>query len=187
MKFVGKSMWRGLVQALGVAAVLSGSLGAAQAQDFEPTALRHWSLKAGVFLPSDSTLSGQTNSTWTQIGLEYDPHFRTMPLNGKVVFGSDFTWSSSAFAIPLAVRILWPVTPEDSKVSAYGGLGAAIYFINTPNLGQTIQPGMQFIFGVNLSERVFIEGQYDWVSGFTDNLANSIRVDGIKAQIGFRF
>lgn len=177
---------RGLWRVAALAVLCATAPASLRAQDFEPAEPSTWAIKAGIFLPSNGTLKQQTNDIWTQVGLMYTPNFRTRLLNGDVQFGADFAWESSSFAIPLYARIVWPLSDESFRYQVYGGVGGAVYFINSPNISSTVQAGAQFVLGIHLSRNWFAELQYDWVSGYSDNLSNSVRVDGLKLQLGWR-
>jgi hypothetical protein len=179
---LGRALWR----TAALAVLCAGFSVTAKAQDYEPAEPSTWAIKAGVFLPSEGTLKSQTNNVWTQVGLLYTPNFRTRLLSGDVQFGADFAWEGSSYAIPLYARIIWPLSDEAFRYQVYGGIGAGVYFINSPNISSTVQGGAQFVLGVNLNRNWFAEVQYDWVSGYSDNLSNSVRVDGLKLQIGWR-
>lgn len=191
MNAARKFAWRGAGLVLGTLALALCSAGTARAQDFEPLPVHPWSVKLGLFIPTNGSLKDQVADTWWYAGVDYKPNLRYRPLSGDVHLGVDFAFrdqgSKSVFSIPLLAKILWPITPTESRIRAYGGLGAGLYFINTRFIGGTTQPGLQFVAGVDLTERLFAEVAYDWVGGFTDDLGAGIRVDGVKLAGGVRF
>jgi len=172
------------------AMLLLAAAGVAQAQDEEPVEYR-WGLKAGFFYPTNNNLRDQASDFWWRVGVDYYPHFRFRPLNGDVFFGIDFAWRDHGgkgfFTIPLTVKIAWPITSPESRLRVYGGGGLGVCSINTAFIGATTQPVGQFFLGVDINERVFLEANYDWVGGFTDNIGTGIRTDGLSVSVGTRF
>ena len=106
-------------------------------------------------------------------------------------FGVDLAFrdvgSKQVFAVPVLLKLIWPITAVGGKMRLYGGIGAGPYVINTPHIGATIQPGLQLVGGVDMNSRWFVEATYDWVAGYTDNLGFGNRVDGVKTSLGYRF
>ena len=182
------SLWRVWPCAAVVGAVLVAP-SVARAQGDEPVRYE-WSLKAGAFIPTQATLSREAAEPWWYFGADFNPKFRYRPLGGEVYFSLDFSGrdggGGSYFSIPLSVRVKWPLTPEESSLKAYGGLGVGVFFINTGYSTGSIQPGGKFFLGVDLSEKWFVELNYDWVGGFTNKLDQGIRVDGVTALLGYR-
>ncbi len=149
------------------------------------------SLKIGAYYPVHGTMRSQTASEWWYLGLDVDPGFRYKPANGTVHFGADFDFRQSqgrgVFATPLLAKVLWPITPAGEEIRLYGGLGPGVYFINSRHSGQVVKPGLQFVAGLDLGERVYVEAAYDWVSAYYDDLGTPLRSDAIKVALGIRF
>jgi opacity protein-like surface antigen len=186
-----RSVRRAVGLASGFALLLLCVTGMARAQDIEPIKPRSYAVKAGGFLALDGNLKDQTSDLWWFVGLEYHPNFRHRLLNGDVYFGVDFSFRDSGgktvFSLPLLAKIVWDLTPSAAHTHIYAGLGGGIYFINTRFIGATTQPGLQVIAGVNVTENIFVEVNYNYVSGFTDERLNGLRVDGLNFSIGHRF
>jgi hypothetical protein len=186
-----KAMKRSLWKAVAFTAMLLYVAGVAQAQDVEPAATKGISVKAGAFFPTHGSLKNQASSVFWAAGADYHPRFRHRLLNGEVVFGAEIAWrdygGKMVFVLPLTAKLLWTITPPDARIRFYGGLGGGIYFINTPFLGGTTQPGVKFVAGADITPHIFLELHYDYVSGFSDNLGSSVRVDGLTTYLGYRF
>ena len=189
-RFNLRGLFMGALTVLSALAVLSLS-GAARAQDPEPVETHQWALRAGAFFPTQGTLRNQSGSPYYNFGIDYNPNLRTRPAGGQVYFSVDFKFRESGgltyLTIPLTANVVWNLTPATSSYRLYGGLGAGIYFINTGFIGGTAQPGARFIVGADFSEYYFVELNYDYVGGFTDNRGNGLRVDGLTFSVGRRF
>lgn len=191
-RFARRGAWtRNCLRAIGAAALLLCALDVARAQDVEPLVPHRWDIKAGVFFPTQGTLHRQAGTPYYVIAADYFPQFRYRPLHADVALGVDLMWRSkgnlSFLTVPLTAKLLWTISPSDWPVRVYGGLGPGVYFINTGFIGETTQAGLKFVAGVDLTQRWFLEANYDWVGGFTDDLGNGVRVDGLTFTAGFRF
>jgi hypothetical protein len=188
---IGTAVRRARGAVWGAALLVLCTAGTARAQDVEPLPERTWAIKAGAFFPTQGALRNQSGSPYHYIGVDFNPNLRYKPLSASTVFSAEFMWRDSGgktfLTIPLTLRLLWNITPMESRFRVYGGLGGGIYFINTGFIGGTTQAGMKFTLGVDLNERWLIETNYDWVSGFSDNLGNGIRVDGLTFALGYRY
>lgn len=164
----------------------------AQAQDTEPAAVHKWAVKAGAFFPTNGTLRSQSGTPQMSLGVDYNPNFRYHLHGGTVSFGGELIYRENSgkkyLTIPVVAKVTWDLVQlMEGKFRVYGGVGGGAYFINTGFIGGTTQPGAQFVLGANLNERLFVELNYNYVSGFSDNLGNSVRVDGLNFYIGTRF
>lgn len=171
------------------AALLLGATGVASAQDVEPV-VRRWGVKVGAFLPLNGTLRNQADDIGWSAGLEYYPNFRARPLNGDIYFALDFAGSDSGagfLSSSLSTRIVWLLNAPEARYRVYGGVGVGAAIINTGFIGATTQPIGKIILGVDVTDRLFLEANLDWVGGFTDNLGNGVRTDGVSVSVGARF
>jgi hypothetical protein len=136
-------------------------------------------------------MKNQASGGWFHGGIDFYPNFHSKVLGGDAYFGADFNFregnGGSTFSIPIHAKIKWNVTPIESHVKLYLGAGIGAYFTNTRFMGGNIQPGVKFIVGVNLSERWFVEANYDYVGGFTDSNGNGLRIDGLTFAAGYKF
>ncbi|NLI00737.1 MAG: hypothetical protein GX446_14735 [Chthonomonadales bacterium] len=177
------------VVAVGVMVMIAGSASVARA-DSDETGLTV-SAKLGVFYPVHGTMRSQTAREWWYVGVDLDPGFRYKPANGTVHFGVDFDYRDAqgrgVFTIPLLAKVTWPITTSEEEPRLYGGLGPGAYFINSRYSGAVLRPGMQFVAGVNLGDRAFVEAAYDWVGAFYDDAGTPVRADALKFAIGIRF
>ena len=149
------------------------------------------SAKIGPFYPVHGTMRSETAREWWYLGVEVDPVFRYKPANGTVRFAADFDFRDAqgrgVFTIPLLAKVTWPIATSESGTRLYGGLGPGVYFINSRYSGAVVKPGLQFVAGVNLGQRVFVEAAYDWVSAFYDDNDTPLRADAVKIALGIRF
>jgi hypothetical protein len=176
--------------ALALSFLAAGST--ARAQDIEPPFARRTALKIGAFLPSNGTYKSAVGSMLPTIGLDFNPAITSPVPNSIVSLGAEFRWKSSGgrnnLTIPVTARLLFDLTRnEESQNQTYAGIGGGLYFINVPFKSGTTQPGIKLLAGVNFGTDYFVEANYDFVSGFSNNLGQSLRVDGISLSIGRRF
>jgi hypothetical protein len=168
-----------------------GFAATARAQDPEPVEPHKWDVRLGAFFPTQGALRSQSGSPYYVVGFDYNPNFRYQPASGNVFFSVDFKWRDSGgstfFTIPLAANIAWNVTPDTSPVRVWAGLGVGIYFINTQFIGGTTQPGGRFFVGADITDRYFVQLDYDYVGGFTDSHNFGLRTDGLTVTAGRRF
>lgn len=173
------------------ALALVGFGGAARAQD-EETLPRTWSLKVGAFISNNGGMKDQAGDTWYYVGADFFPNFKVRPLRGDIHIGLDAAFRGAGGAdfhsVSLSGKLIWPITdPSASQYHVYGGFGLGLYFISTAFLSDLTTVGGKFILGVDITNRYFIEFNYDYVSGFTDNLGNALRADGVTIAGGVRF
>lgn len=177
-----------LARTLGLALLLASAAGSARAQG---AVAGKWALKAGGFFPTQGTLRNQSGSPYYVAGVEYDPNLRYKLMGGRISLGAEFMYresnSQGFLTIPLTAQVTWNVTPPESRFRVYGGLGGGAYVIETAFQGTTLQPGAKFIVGVDVTDRWFLEANYHYVSGFTDNGGNGIKNNGLSLLIGFRY
>ena len=158
-----------------------------KAQDSEPIVPATWSVKLGVFMPSNGNAKRAGTSTWWAMGVDYNCPTRMKPLNAEIHLGVDVNTHGDATIVPVTVKMIWPFHTADSPFRAYVGLGAGLYFTNFPHGGNTVQPGVKAIVGVDISKKMFIEANYDYAAGFSNNLGQGLRADGLTAAVGVRF
>ncbi|MEP6756499.1 MAG: hypothetical protein ABJA67_13420 [Chthonomonadales bacterium] len=162
----------------------------ARAQDPEPREAHTLSFKLGAFTPTNGTLRNDSGTPYLALGVDYDPNLRFKLAGGNIVFGLDFLYRTSGgkkyLTIPITVKSLWNLTSMESRFHFYGGIGGGIYIINTGFIGATTQIGAKFIAGVDITQRIFAEVNYDYIGGFSDNLGRGVRADGITLWLGFR-
>jgi hypothetical protein len=177
--------------ALAAIVTLVCSTTAARAQDVEPAKHRQFAVKLGTFLPCDGALKTQSDNAWWYVGIDYLPNFRYRLLNSQVGFDVDLRFRDSAgfgfLADSVGVKMLWTLTGPESKARVYAGIGGGIYFLNSAFISASVQPGMKAILGVDLTDRVFLEGAFSWVSGYTDESGAGIHPNGTTVALGVRF
>ncbi len=174
---------------LGVGALALASVGRAEGDD--GAARAQVSVKVGAFFPGDGGMRAQAASAWWYAGVDIQPVLSRKPANGALHLGADLSMRTAGgktvFIMPLLAKVTWDLTPPDEPSRLYGGLGPGIYMMNTRYSGLIRKPGLQFVAGADLSERVYAEVTYDWVSAFYDGQDNPLRADGLKVAVGVRF
>ncbi len=183
---IGSVLRRGRVAAaLGLLAAFSP--GAAQAQ----LNVSKTSIRLGAFFSTDSNLKSQTSSVWNAVGLDALAGVKYHPLGGDIHIGFDAVWhgggSSGGSSLSLSGKLLWPLSPKGTNSRLWAGAGFGGYMINTPNTTNFLTVGAKFIVGADLTSHWFVEADYDWVSGFTDDLGVPMRADGVTLALGYRF
>lgn len=172
-----------------MALVLASAACAAHAQG-EPAPSK-FSLKAGGFFPTQGTLRSQSGSPYWVIGGEFHPNFKYALAGGHISLGAELMYRESGsvrfLTVPITAQVTWNITPPGSSVRVYGGLGGGAYFINTEGRGETIQPGAKFIVGADITQHLFLEANYHYVGGFTDDNGAGIHNDGISLLFGYRY
>lgn len=183
---------RGLGLRLLVGMVVAGLCAAPLAAGADAEAGR-WqvSLKCGAFFPGHGAMRDEAGHEWWYVGVDLDPGFQYKPGNGTVRLGADFDFRDAqgrgVFTIPVTAKVTWPISPKTEALRMYGGLGPGVYFINSRYSGAVVKPGLQFVAGMDLGDRAFVEVAYDWVSAFYDSNGTPLRADGVKAAFGIRF
>ena len=139
---------------------------------------------------TSSWLKAETSDTWYALGVDFQPGFKYHPLGGNVHFGFDGVWHGSGASggrtLSFTGKVIWPINPKGQETRFWGGFGLGGYIISTPNITDFLTAGVRFIAGVDITKRIYLEADYDWVSGFTDDIGNSIRNDGVSIVLGFR-
>ncbi len=180
----------GLAALVAAAALVCGAT-TARAQDVEQKVVKPYAVKLGTFIPTDGHMKAQASNTWWYVGADYFPDFRYKLMKARVGIGADFRFRDTAgfsiFSDSVTIKFLWDLTGPESKTRVYAGLGAGAYIINTPAISSTIQPGIKVILGADLTDRIFVEGNFDWVSGYSDNNGVGLNANGVSAAIGVRF
>lgn len=164
---------------------------AARAQVWDEPVTSNWSVKVGAFLPAQGTMRNQTSTAWWVVGVDWDPMFTHNTLDGSVFLSADIMMRSAGGTfvsiIPLTANIVWDITPDEAATRVYGGLGIGVYLVDPVYDSMTVQGGLRFILGMDLTPRVFLQVNYDYVSGFTDDRGAGLRADGVSAVVGCRF
>jgi len=149
------------------------------------------SVKLGGFLPTQSNMKDAAGQSWWAFGVDYRPPFHYHPLGANIHLGADIVWhgtgNQSYNVTDVTGKLVWGITPLGSHPRVWGGLGGGLYYINTPHMAGNPTGGAKFIMGIDFTDRVFFEADYDWVGGFTDSIGTDLRVDGVTLALGVRF
>ena len=149
------------------------------------------SLHVGAFFPTQGELRSETSDAWYSAGVDFQPTVKYHPLGGNVHVGFDAAWrgggSNRGRTLSFTGKLIWPINPKGHETRFWGGMALGLWVISTPNTSDLITVGSRFIAGVDITSRIYLEADYDWVSGFTDDIGHSIRVDGASVVLGVRF
>jgi hypothetical protein len=180
-----------LLTATAVLFVFIITCASAFAQDVEPPVHHTWSIKLGAFIPDSGGMMNISSVPWFAGGIDYFPASTFRPCNAQLHFGVDFAESdkhgNTNLIIPVTAKLIWPIPINSSSFRPYFGLGGGLYFINAAFMGGTTQPGIKAIVGFDISQRFFLEANYDYVSGFSNDMGTGLRADGTTIYVGMRF
>lgn len=167
-----------------------GFAAGAKAQDIEARPTK-FSVKLGIFQPTQGGMMNTAGRHWYDVGFDFFPKYKTGPTTDSLYFGMDFYWRSSGgqntFSIPVLAKYRKYLSPLGARPRWYVGVGGGLYFVNAKNLSSTVQPGVRGIFGVDITHKFFLELNYDYVSGFSNNLGVPLRADGFAVSAGVKF
>jgi hypothetical protein len=139
-------------------------------------------LKAGLFLPTDTSLKNATSNTWLKVGADVGvPFGPNLPVIGSSTkLGVEYAVNGSTSLIPITLSLY--VQPSAVKTSpVYAGAGVGVW--TARGGGSTASRlGYRLLAGVDLSARTFVEVQYDVVGRL-----RGTRVDGFSLMAGLKF
>jgi hypothetical protein len=163
---------------LAAVCVLSAVGGApASAQDIIPK----FRVKAGVFAPDSRSLKDVSDDAWVKIGADLDLPLFGLGIVGKTRVGIDYAFSGSNSILPITLIQVWqPSLAVRSPL--YLGAGIGLWTVHTKGGGTASRFGFRLLAGVDLTSRLFLEGQYDFVSK-----VGSVRTDGLSILVGMKF
>ncbi len=189
---ITRNGFRGFVFVCSVAlAFLTCIIPYAGAQDVAPPPTHQWAFKLGVFIPSNGGMMQLSSVPWMSFGFDYCPAIAFSPLNGQVHLDIDYSQhdlhGNTNFVVPLTANLIWTFDMHDKTVRPYAGIGGGIYFINAGYMGGTTQPGLRLTAGLDITDRYFLQGTYDYVSGFSNDIGTGLRADGTTISMGVRF
>ena len=146
-------------------------------------------VKLGAFFPTESNFRAAGGDTWWAAGVDYNPGLRYKPLGGTAHIRSDAALRSNGGVDynvwSITGQIIWPLTPKEGT-RFWGAFGGGVYFVHTAAVTGLAVPGLKFSFGANITQRWFVEAEYDYISGFTDNANIGQRADGVTVTVGVR-
>jgi hypothetical protein len=162
------------VAALGVCAVAS-----AQKLDTTPTGI---SVKAGVSISMDSTLSDSMGSSLISLGVEYQ--LGNLFKSGETYLSLDYLTKSIAGSkgsiIPITVNQRWYMKKNGTERRTYGFLGLGIAVVDV------VQSGTALCFrgglGVELGAATFAE-----VAVTLSEATNNVKANTVGLYFGYRF
>ncbi len=171
-------LWKRAVCLLAAVCALSAAgVAPADAQDIIPK----YRVKAGVFAPDSRSLKDVSDDAWVKIGADMDLPLLGMGVAGKTRVGIDYAFSGSNSILPITLVQVWqPSLAVRSPL--YLGAGVGLWTVHTKGGGTASRFGFRLVAGADLTGRLFLEGQYDFVSR-----VGSVRTDGFSILVGSKF
>jgi hypothetical protein len=137
-------------------------------------------VKAGVFLPQNTSLKNAVGNTWLKVGADVNLPASLFPL-GSTRIGIDYVVNGSSNIVPITItQIFQPSVAVRSPV--YAGAGIGLWTGHIKGSGTSTQFGFRLLAGIEFSDRLFGEVQYD----FVDKLGGA-RADGLSVLVGLKF
>jgi len=137
--------------------------------------------KAGIFLPTNTSLQNAVGNTWLKLGADINVPFSLVPVVGSGRVGIDYVVDGSSNIIPITImQIFQPSVAVHSPI--YGGAGVGLWTGHIKGSGTSTKFGFRLVAGVETSSKIFFEAQYDIV----DKLGGA-RADGFSVLIGTKF
>ena len=138
-------------------------------------------IKAGLFLPQNSSLRNAVGNTWIKLGADVGLPVGFALLGGSTRVGIDYVANGSSSIIPITLTsIMQPSIGLHSPVYVGGGVG--FWTGHIKGSGTSTRFGLRLLGGVEISNKAFVELQYDIV----DKLGNT-RADGFSFLVGTKF
>jgi hypothetical protein len=176
--------------AAAAALLLAGAGVRAEAQDAEPEHTK-FALKVSMFRPTQGGLINSAGRYWWGFGFDFFPKYAAGAGKSTIYFGIDYFWrgdgGQNTFSMPILAKYRYYLSQVGGRPRTYVGVGGGLYVVNAKNLSATVQPGLRGFIGVDLNRKLFLELNYDYVSGFSNNLGVPLRTDGFSVSAGVRF
>ena len=138
-------------------------------------------LKAGVFVPTNSSLKDLIGGTWFKVGADITLPLGIPLLSGGTRLGVDYVANGSSNIIPITLTsIIQPSVGVSSPVYVGGGFG--LWTGHIKGKGTSSQLGLRILGGFDLGKSTFIEAQYDIVGKL-----GGVRADGFSVLMGLKF
>jgi hypothetical protein len=187
MSVIKASLWRRAALTLVAGAAIAAPTGA------QASLTDGLSIRFGAFMPSRQRIRDITDIAAFGGGIEYKTSWIPNLLNGE-------HWSTSISAdvhysqrksgilryIPVSINQVYTFDEQSGKTSYAGFCFTAATFGTTgtvPKQPMVTRFGGGLILGVNLSEKLYLEGRYEWFDkhGAIDS------PEGFRGYIGWRF
>ncbi len=137
-------------------------------------------VKAGIFLPTNTSLRNAVGNTWLKLGADVNIPFSLVPV-GTARVGIDYVANGSSNIVPITVmQIFQPSVAVHSPI--YGGAGIGLWTGHIKGSGTSTKFGFRIVGGVEFTDKFFLEAQYDIV----DRLGGA-RADGFSILVGTKF
>ena len=169
---------RATLAALGALAALGGTARTAAAQ---LPIMPRVGVKAGAFLPNDTSFNNLAGNTWFKAGVDVGLPFSLVPAIGSARAEIDYQVNGRNNIVPITFNQI--VQPSIGlHVPLYFGAGAGIWTGHIRGAGSSTTVGGRLIAGLELSKAMFVEAQYDFVGRI-----GGVRADGPSVLAGMRF
>lgn len=173
--------WLNTSRALIVAATLVLVLSIPQSAAAQLGIIPKFRIKAGIFLPQDSSLSNVTSNTWMKFGADVSLPLGIPLLSGGTRVGIDYVVHGSSNIVPITLTsVIQPSLGVTSPVYIGGGIG--LWTGHIKGAGTSTRFGARLLGGVDIGKSTFFELQYD----FVDKLGG-VRADGFSFLVGMKF
>ena len=137
-------------------------------------------VKAGVFLPQNTSLRNAVGNTWLKVGADVSVPLSIVPLGSSRV-GIEYAVNGSSNLVPITfMQVFQPSAGVKSPV--YLGAGVGLWTGHIHGFGTNTRIGFRLMGGVDFTKKLFLELQYD----FVDRMG-PVRADGFSALVGTRF
>jgi len=137
-------------------------------------------IKAGVFLPQNTSLQNAVGNTWFKIGADVNVPFSLVPL-GSARVGIEYAVNGSSNIVPITLtQVIQPSVGVHSPL--YFGAGIGLWTGHIRGRGTDTRFGFRLLGGLEFTSRLFLELQYDFVGRMGDT-----HVDGLSVLVGTKF
>lgn len=181
-------LWRTSGSVLLALTLFAAMRTAASAQTFTPNVQDPYSIKLGMFFPSNGDARSAGGSTQFSAGLDYALAKTTSdtPALPSVYFdyeGGASNGHIDSFGLGAAIRTL--TTSADNRFTPYVGAGAGVYYEDGNHNGNSdtnVGIGAKVFVGENIGQGLFVEGNYQFLPSTA-----GINPSGFGVQLGYRF
>ena len=168
------------IRVLGPAAALAGLVFVHAPVRAQVPFLPSVRIKAGVFVPSNTSLRDAVGNTWLKVGADVSVPLSIVPLGSSRV-GIEYAVNGSSNIVPLTfTQVFQPSVGV--HVPFYVGAGLGLWTGHIHGAGTYTRIGFRLMGGLDFKKRAFIEVQYDFVDSM-----GPVRADGFSALVGTRF
>jgi hypothetical protein len=142
--------------------------------------LPRFRVKAGLFLPQNTSLKNAAGNTWLKFGADVNIPFSLVPL-GSSRASIEYAVKGSSNIVPITfTQVFQPSVAVHSPL--YVGAGIGLWTGHIKGGSTSSQIGFRLLGGLEFTEKLFLELQYDFV-----NKLSGVRADGLSVLVGTKF